>query len=352
MSRDDRSNPPTTQSRFRDEHVTSTGWRVVGRAAAIVSESVGRDVLSVGDDASVLYAAKFRLRPRMGNGSVVNDVLGVLGGAIRHAWEDAPPLTRDRRVAQPSGRFQGLRWDTLDDGGAWTGELVWRHKHPFVAGAPCTTQVVLTEQHHHASLTVRVTADAGVTSVRGMVGAGQARPGWLTEINRSLRLSCGDSDCEPQVLQDGEVDEFVRTVLLSDGRELPVALQSPLEDGGFAVPPAEIADELVGLASLIIIERHPTTFRLSDSLGDRRLSCYWGALRVYMPGFSCADRPEDHPLLVRDRLIDPVMRADLRGKLGRHAATRVPVPVGVDERRRVRDTNAVDATVKDRKSVV
>ncbi|HET6680036.1 MAG TPA: hypothetical protein VFG84_02470 [Gemmatimonadaceae bacterium] len=343
MPRDDRSNTPASQSRYRDEHVTATGWRAVGRAAAIVSESIGRDDLCAGDDANVLYAAKFRLRPRIGNGSVVHDVLGVLGGAIAHVWQDAPPLTRERRVVQPVGRFQGLRWETLDDGGAWTGELIWRHKHPFVAGAPCTTHVVLTEQHAQASLTVRVTADTGVASVRGMVGAGQARPAWLTDINRSLRLTCAGSDCAPHVLPDGDVDDFVRHVLLADDRELPVAVQSPLEDGGFAVPPAEIADELVGLASLIVIERHPTTFRLSDSLGDRRLSCYWGALRVYMPGFSCADRPEDHPLLVRDRLIDPVMRADLRGKLGRHAAVRVSVPVGVDERRRAAAPSAAAA---------
>jgi hypothetical protein len=60
---------------------------------------------------------------------------------------------------------------------------------------------------------------------------------------------------------------------------------------------------------------------------------YWGALRIYRPGFSCADRPEDHDLLVRDRVIDPIMRTELFGRLARLASLRVTMPAGVEERR-------------------
>jgi hypothetical protein len=111
-----------------------------------------------------------------------------------------------------------------------------------------------------------------------------------------------------------------------------VAVLAPLEEGGFVVPPEDMADALLGLAPLYVIPRHPSTYRLSDSLGDRRLSAYWGALRVYMPGFSCADRSSEHPLLVRDQLIDPVMRADLLGRLGRWAAEHVMMPTSVRDR--------------------
>src|SRR5690606_1076823 len=76
------------------------------------------------------------------------------------------------------------------------------------------------------------------------------------------------------------------------------------------------------------------TFRLTDSLGDRRLSCYWGALRFYMPEFSCADSPEEHPLLVHDRLLDPVIRAGVYGRLSREAAQWIAMPPGVAESRR------------------
>lgn len=52
-----------------------------------------------------------------------------------------------------------------------------------------------------------------------------------------------------------------------------------------------------------------------------------------MPDFSCADDGSRHPLLVHDRLIDPVLRAALVGRLGVFAAKRVRMPTGVAERR-------------------
>lgn len=82
----------------------------------------------------------------------------------------------------------------------------------------------------------------------------------------------------------------------------PVEPSAPLDEPEYLVPPGAVSDELLGLAHLYVLDRHPTTYRLSDALGDRRLSCYWGALRIYMPTFSCADSGSEHPLLVRDRV--------------------------------------------------
>src|SRR5205823_2159748 len=90
--------------------------------------------------------------------------------------------------------------------------------------------------------------------------------------------------------------------------------------------PDVLADELLGLAHVFIIPHHRHTFRLSDALGDRRLSCYWGALRIYMPGFTCADSGTDHPLLIADRVTDPVTRAGVIGQLGSFALRRVAPP--------------------------
>jgi hypothetical protein len=263
----------------------------------------------------------------------VNAVLGVLGAAIGRQWQDAPPLTREQPLDFPAARFSGLNWDVIGEPGSWTGELFWRHPHPVVSGAPCTTHLILREQGSRLDLHLRVTADNGLASVHGTVGAGQTRPPFLTELNRSLRLTFDRYDATPAALAGGDIDAFVRDVLLADEREYPAAVLAPLEEGGYVVPPEELADALLGLAPLWVIERHPGTFRLTDALGDRRLSAYWGALRVYLAGFSCADRPEDHPLLMRDRLIDPVLRADLLGRLGRDAARRHVMPAGVAELR-------------------
>jgi hypothetical protein len=319
--------PNAARSVVREEHVTSTGWRLVGAdAISLAADAAERSALPVGRDEDVLFAAKFRLRPRIGGGSAVHAALAVLGAAVARDWEDAPPLTRDRSLVRAPARFHGLRWETAGEPGAWRGELVWRRRHPVLAGVPCTTDLLLLEQQAHTELTLRVTADDGLASVRGAVGAGQARPPFLAELNRALRLTFHGGEGEPSQLLEAEIDDFVRDVLLSETREYPVAVLAPLEEGGYAIPPNELAEELLGLARVHAMDRHQATFRLSDTLGDRRLSAYWGALRVYMPEFSCADSGDDHPLLVRDRLVDPVERAKLVGILGRFAGRRVRMP--------------------------
>lgn len=311
----------------RQERVTATGWRLVGRAVSLIDEFATTELVPAGRDEDLLFAGRFRARPRLGNGSAVAPILTVLSGALARVWPDAPPLTMERPLSQPPGRFHGVRWEPAGADGAWNATLLWRHRHPVVAGAPCTTHVLLSEQERQVLLDVRVSADAGLASVRGMVGAGQARPAFLGEAHRSVRLRFGGADGDPRQLRAEEVDNFVPEVLLSEAREYPVAVLAPLEDGEYVLPPETLADELLGLAHLYVIDRHQATFRLTDALGDRRLSCYWGALRVYLPEFSCADRPEDHPLLVRERLLDPVIRADLVGKLARRLAAVVPRPV-------------------------
>jgi hypothetical protein len=193
--------------------------------------------------------------------------------------------------------------------------------------------MLLTEQPGQLRLHVRVTADEGTSTIRGNVGAGQARPEVLTELRKVVRLTSAGWDGTPLPLAEADIDAFVRDVLLGDDRTEPAAVLTPLEDGTFVLPPAELADALLGLARLYVIPLHADTFRLSDALGDRRLSAYWGALRIYMPGFSCADRPTDHPLLVADQLQDPVMRADALGRLGRQAGQALVLPPTIAERR-------------------
>ncbi|NUQ13285.1 MAG: hypothetical protein HUU26_13310 [Gemmatimonadaceae bacterium] len=309
----------------RVEHVTATGIRFIGpKAASLASRS--ESAVAPGRDEDTLFVARCQVRRRLGTGSALNIVLQELSAAVLEGWPGAPPLTRDRSVRRPAARFEGLVWDVEGDAGAWRGELLWRRPHPVIAGAPCTTHVILSELDANVTLLVRVTADKGLASVRGMVGAGQARPIFLSAMSRTLRMFHDGLEAAAHPLPDDAIAGFVRDVLLSDTREHPVALLAPQEDGAFVVPPPEIAADLIGIAHVYFMERHAATFRLSDELGDRRLSAYWGALRVYLPGFSCGDRPEEHPLLVRDRLVDPVMRADLYGSLGRFARRRIAWP--------------------------
>lgn len=318
--------PPATP---RDFITTQTGWRIKGsRAVELLAEAREHTAqLTPGRDEDVLYAARFSVHA-LGGASPVLALLATLRDAIGEDLKDVPPLLPDRPLAQPATRFSGLSWRPTGQPGAWTAELLWRHPHSVVKGAPCTTHVIVSEHLGKGQLAVRVTADAGLPSVRGLVGAGQARPHFLSALSRNLRLRFDGGDVRPRELAACEIEGFVRDVLLSEQREYPVAVLAPLEEGGYVIDPGVLANELLGLAHVYHVDRHLSTFTLSDAVGDKRLSAYWGALRVYMPDFSCADRGDEHPLLLPDRLIDPVMRAHLVGSLGRFVGNRVRMPAG------------------------
>lgn len=320
---------------MRDERVTATGWRIKGlEALALVQDAEASLALAAPEAADVLFAARLSARPLLASGNAVHAVIGALDEAIAAAGIEAPPLTRDAPVSRRVERFSGLRWDVLGEPAAWVGELVLRHPHPVIAGVPCTTHALLVERGPVADLTVRVATPGGLAAARGAVGAGQARPAWLDRVARECRLTVDGVPVEPITIEEHAIDRFVRDVLLAESREHPVAVLAPKEDGTYVVPPTELAMELLGLARVHLLERHQSTFRLTDAVGDRRLSAYWGALRVYLPDFTCADDGSTHPLVVADRLIDPVMRAELVGRLAQHSARRILVPPGVEERRR------------------
>ena len=326
------------------EQVTSTGIRIVGKAAAELVAQAAAIPLDAPPMRDALWAARFRVRPRLGTGSPVPALLETIGAALRAEWDGCPAVTRDTPFTRPPARFRGISWDVIGDPGAWRGELVWRHQHPRLAGTAVTTHLVIDEQQQITTLTLVAAADGGVPGVRGIVGAGQSRPPILAELRKVVSLTVDGHDGRLLMLEDLEVAPFVRDVLLSDDRAWPVGVLAPLETGNYVVSPEALADELFGLAPLYVIARHNGTFRLTDAIGDRRLSAYFGALRVYRPEFSCADRSDDHWLLVRERLEDPLERAILVGAMAqatlhralpvegvaaRRAALTPPVPVAV-----------------------
>lgn len=326
------------------EHLTATGIRIVGKAATeLVAQAAGSDfgAPSPGD---VLWVGRFQARPRLGAGSAVPAILKVLHDRIRTDWDACPELTRHRTVTRPPGRFQGLSWDAAGEPGAWRGELLWRQPHPVVAGTPCLTHLVIDEQQHRVTLTLSVAAERGTAGVRGPVGAGQARPDLLDALRAAVSLTADGAPPQPEFLAVERMEWFVSEILLGDHRQHPVAILAPREAGGYLVDPESLAVELFGLAPLYVMESHACTFRLTDAVGDRRLSAYWGALRVYRPEFSCADRSEDHWLLMRDRIGDPIERAALLGRIAQAAVPRLLPVDGVAAWRRAAAPEPTAAT--------
>jgi hypothetical protein len=321
-----------------EEQLTSTGIRIVGKAAAdLVARAAATAPLLAPEPNDVIWAARFRVRARFGAGSPVPSILALLEERLRADWDACPKLTRDTPFTRPPGKFHGIGWDVDGEAGAWLGELVWRHPHPVLAGTPVVTHLLIEEQQQITFLTICVAADGGTAGVRGMVGAGQARPSFLDHLRSVVALSADGYEDAPTVLSETEVAPFVRDVMLSEQRTYPVAVLAPTETDAFIVPPADLATELLGLAPLFVLERHPCTFRLTDAVGDRRLSAYFGALRVYRADFSCADRSEDHFLLRNDWLDDPVLRAELMGRLAMLNAQRLLPVDGIQARRLMRE---------------
>ncbi len=315
-----------------------TGWRIVGpeperilRAAAGVPDGE----LTAGPIENTLYALECSAPPMVRGRPVVEMILAAVTEDIRRTWEDCPRLLRDEPRERAPSRFGGLRYEVMaEPGKEWVGELIWRAVHPVVAGAPITTRLLLEERPSFTRIAVRVTADDGLSSVRGYVGAGQAQPGFLRALRGRVDLSWMGSPLSADPIRPGDEEDFVLSVLASPTRSAPVAVLSPLEDGGYVVDPDDTAWELLGRARLHVLQQHRQTFALSDALGGAPMSCYRGAIRCYFPGWSRHDDPFEHPLLVADRLSDPIMRATWLGEVGIEVGREVTLPSSIAERRR------------------
>lgn len=306
--------------------ITENGLRIVGAARDLFAEAGAgpAHALVPGRAPDALFGVKLVLRSG-GREPVMPAVLDILTRWIRASGVEVPALEKGVPASVDPERGSGLLWRDGVERRAWSGELVWRAAHPTVRGGRVTHHLVLEERTHFDRLTLRITADDGLNAVRGAVGAGQVRPGWLDEVADRFQVEAWGSPVRPGPLTGLGVEDFVRSTLLGR-RAHPVAVQAPLEDGSYVLDPGDVARELMGLAPLYVMERHDTTFRLTDTIGDKRLSCFFGALRIYMPGFTPSDDPFDHPLLVRDRLVDPVMRAAEMGQAAIFVARALEMP--------------------------
>ena len=314
-----------------------TGWRVVGRGADRIAERVAAsavDRLDAGAVENTLYAVRCSMDPVVRGRPTVERVLEAITEQVRQAWSECPRLVRDEEVSRPPSRFGGMRYEVFSEPGReWLAELVWRSVHPVVAGAPITTHVMLEERPSFTRLSIRVTADEGRGSVRGYVGAGQAQPAFLRALRHDLTPSWMGGPLRTHTIGRGQVEDFVHSVLAAPARQVPAAVLSPLESGEFVVDPEDLAWDLLGRARLYVIRDHRLTFELSDAVGDRRMSCYWGAARCYLPGWTRHDDPLEHPLLIGDRLADPIMRATWLGEVGMWLASEPESAPSVEERR-------------------
>jgi hypothetical protein len=311
-----------------EQHVTSTGWRIVGQpAVSLLSATSSLDAAPSEPD-DVVFAARFRVKPQVG-ASALDPLLRAIDAGIAGAKTGAGVVAKSTHFTDPASKFHSIVWRTAARDDAWLGELAWRRVHPAIAGVAITDHLVIEQRHGDLRLTLRTFAAGGSPGLRGYVGAGQARSPLLRAIAGATRLSWNDKPVGARRLHADEVDGFIRDVLLDDRRQVPVAVLSATDANEYIVAPDDLAGELLGVADVYYLDEHRTSFNLTDGLGDRRLSCFFGAMRVYQAGFSCSDDGLSHPLLLKDRLSDPVVRSGLAGSLALLTRSLVPVPAGV-----------------------
>ena len=335
--------------------VLGTGWRVRGELAEqfrelATTESGTRFALAPGDPRQSLYALTgCTFETQNAGRPMVEELLDLIGEEVRVTDPECPRLTRDQPLERPVSRFAGLRFDIDHEPGSfWIGELIWRSVLPSIPGAPVTRRVIIEESPDFVRLSLRVTADEGLATVRNYVGAGQAQPHFLRRVRDVATPSWLGGPLRATTVSHPEDVADLLALLEHPGRDYPVAVLSPLEDGTYLVDPEDLAWELLGRARLYVLSDHSLTFELTDAVGDRRMSCYWGAARAYLPGWSPYADPLEHPLLLGDQVEDPHLRARWLGEVGLWLARRAQLPDGVEERRMERQ--AAESTAGDASS--
>lgn len=100
-------------------------------------------------------------------------------------------------------------------------------------------------------------------------------------------------------LQTDDMAAFVARDLLDPARVLPIVAVSPDAETGEPIPDVvALARDLRGLARVVVFADSDAAYALTHAVGDKILSCYNGAARLYWPGFSRDDEPFLHPLLL------------------------------------------------------
>ena len=101
--------------------------------------------------------------------------------------------------------------------------------------------------------------------------------------------------------------------LLDPDRRLPTIVVSEGGDRGAAMDPDDLQRRLLGIATVYSYD-HDVAWHISKDL-PRSLRCYDGAIRLYSPGCSESDVPQQHPYWVPsdvERLSDDLMISILR----------------------------------------
>ncbi len=249
-----------------------------------------------------LYAQSFDLQPRSDSDPAAEFSVA-LRSWTRPRWPSAVPwfsLDDATALKAPDGSI--FRWEPFADGTRRLLEFTWRHPH---AGSPAIqwfTKAVFAVMPGRIYLSLRV-ANTGPTI--GQPGAlPTSRPRLLLSIAEHFTMkTLGTAiQAEPIRLTESDFTSFVRYELFDPTRRYPVAILSPTATDAYVISPATFGREFIGIAKTYYAASAASTFALTEELGRKELSCFHGAMRVYLPGLTRESDPTRHPLMLPRRL--------------------------------------------------
>lgn len=231
---------------------------------------------------------------------------------IGNRWPAAEPwfdLKQAGSVRSKDGSI--FRWEPYEEGDRYLLDFSWRHPHVDDPTIHWSTQAALFHDAGRTRLALEVQNTGPEISQSS--GLRTTRPRLLLEMLDAFRLRMNDVACArvAGLLSADTISDFVRYTLFDTKRRWPVIMLSPRSDGSYVVDPEDFAREWVGLGEPVVLDSPATTFRLTDELGSKELSCFHGGLRVYLPGLGATPDPYRHPLLVARRAAVPGERLRL-----------------------------------------
>lgn len=249
---------------------------------------------------SDVFAARYDLLPVDPEADVIASFVDELGGWLKQRWAGAPRLTAEAGMVAYESESFVVRWEPFDSGEDALYELTVRHRDDE-GPIEWSTQVSLYRARQRWTLSLRVSNNGPAPGEPGHKPT--TRPKLLLSLSPKFRITYNNVQLRPEarVLYAREVPDFVRWELFEASR-LPIVVVTKNSLGDFVANPTEIARASFGTCEVVALADVEATYRLTDHLGRRALSCFKGAARVYMPGFSSESDPLKHPLLFPPRL--------------------------------------------------
>lgn len=239
-------------------------------------------------------------------------VQGTVGGRLpRKAWRFRPFTFAGEGVRCQAVRVRDRHRDL------WSAQV----KHMVDRDQEVVTDISVACPHRNAChITVSV-QDRSTLPADGV----EAYPAdMLADLTERVPLMQGERRLAPRPIvvdSDATMGAFVR-LLVDPDRAIPFAVVSapPEEDGRgeLEVQARRLARSLTGLAVTWILPA-AMTYRLSDTVG-KPLSVFLGAWRFYRTGFDENARKTDHPLILKNRMVDEDTVADVIRMFVRMAA--------------------------------